>query len=565
MSKEHKTNVVPFPEETAVCSKRKEKFERGKKVDTSKIKDRKLKGFLNKYEEKYESSIKQAARFEVLNTEEAGFLETEEGEESWKIEQSEICKAVDITSASKHFELNLNQFGPYKIDYTRNGRHLLLGGKRGHVVAVEWMSKELMCEINVMEAVNGVQWLHSENMFAVAQRKYTYIYDNQGIEIHCLKALNETISMDFLPYHFLLVTGNKRSFLQYLDISVGKIISTTNTKTGPLNVMTHNPYNAVVCLGHTNGHVTMWSPNQKEALVKMPCHEKCAVLSMAVDSGGRYLATAGADRKMRIFDVRTYKALHTYKLRSPAMKLCFSQRRVLAAACQNVVEVFKDPCTQLQTDPYLRHETRKGATDIDFCPYEDVLGVGRQDGFVSLLVPGAGEPNYDGFESNPYRNKKQRREWEVKALLEKIQPDLITLDPTKLSKVDRVTAKQLEEDKIKRLGYTPEEPKFVPRNRKKGKNKAGHMERRKNIDIEKKRRQMVKEKVEAKRQKVEEEKESAAEKPSQNDGGKKDVQKKKEAKPVKEVEVSKPEVQQTTEEESEKKPAKYSALGRFKN
>ena len=54
---------------------------------------------------------------------------------------------------------------------------------------------------------------------------------------------------------------------------------------------------------------------------------------------------------------------------------------------------------------------------------------------LSLLLLGAGEANIDGLEVNPYQSKRQRQEWEVKALLEKIPADLIMLEPQNLTQV----------------------------------------------------------------------------------------------------------------------------------
>ena len=52
-----------------------------------------------------------------------------------------------------------------------------------------------------------IRWYHNELFFAVAQKQWTYVYDNQGLEVHCLKMLDNALQLQFLPYHFLLVAS----------------------------------------------------------------------------------------------------------------------------------------------------------------------------------------------------------------------------------------------------------------------------------------------------------------------------------------------------------------------
>ncbi|XP_020485167.2 WD repeat-containing protein 46 [Labrus bergylta] len=494
----------PFPGPAPISQDRVRKFKRKTKTKRSGSVGNKLRDVISRSEEASEMAQKQSARFDLLLPEDAGFLEGDEDEDTCTISQEDIADAVDITSGAKYFNLKLSQFGPYRVDYSKTGRHLLLGGRRGHVACVDWQSKQLMCEINVMESVNDVKWLHSEAMYAVAQKKWLYIYDTNGIELHCIRKFNDVLRMQFLPYHFLLATASATSFLQYLDVSVGKEVAAICTKTGRLDVMCQNPHNAIVHLGHHNGTVTLWSPNQKEALVKMLCHQG-GVRSIAVDKTGTYMVTSGMDKKLKVFDIRTFKPLNSYFLPAGSSCLSLSQKGLLSAATGDVVQVYRDVWSTTVTKPYMAHRVRGTVWGLHFCPFEDVLGVGHGDGFTSMLVPGAGEPNFDGLDANPYRSAKQRQEWEVKALLEKIQPELISLDPHELGQVDNAAFEQRHQDRVQALGFDPlAKAKFIPKYKKKGRSSAGSVERRKKQVAHEDQRDVIRETMEDK-MKIEEE------------------------------------------------------------
>ena len=103
-----------------------------------------------------------------------------------------------------------------------------IAGHKGHCAIFDWKSKSLKCEFNVKETIRDIKFLLDENLYALAQKKSVFIYDLNGIEVHRLKNHNEPLFLDFLPYHYLLVSSSRLGFLKYQDISTGAVVSGIN-------------------------------------------------------------------------------------------------------------------------------------------------------------------------------------------------------------------------------------------------------------------------------------------------------------------------------------------------
>eukprot|EP00466_Bigelowiella_natans_P009011 jgi/Bigna1/48085/estExt_Genewise1.C_220050 len=411
------------------------RYSRGEKMKTKPIEDKRLKHTMKRNEKEIHQASESAVRAEILLTEDAGYLEAEGMERTWRFKQKDIAKEVDVRTKDKIFNLDM-KFGPYFMDFTREGRYVLLGGKKGHLSVFEWKKFNLQTEFHVQETIRDVSLLHNHTMFAVAQKKYVYIYDNSGIELHCLRHHTDINRLEFLPYHFLLASIGKTGYLKYQDTSTGTIISQHRTKLGDCGVMVQNPRNAVLCLGHRNGTVTMWSPSMSDPLVKMLCH-RAPLTSAAVAQDGVHMVTAGLDGRVKIWDLRTYKELYNYYTVRPAAAISISQQGQLALGFGSHVNVWKEAFVKKQKDPYVVHEMPGHTVQrLQFCPYEDVLGISSSKGYSSIVIPGAGEANFDTFAANPFATKKQARETLVNQLLEKIPADMISIDSDLVGKID---------------------------------------------------------------------------------------------------------------------------------
>lgn len=429
----------------------------------SSIKDKKLRAGLAREHLSTKRAREHAAQAnEFLHQgavgEEAGLLEAEgDMERTASLTQNRIKDAVGIESATKSFSLDLSGgrggvgLGPYRSSYTPNGRKLLLAGRAGHLASFDWQTGKLGCEIQVRETVRDATWLHNDSFFATAQKKNVFIYDSGGAEVHRLKDHVDVQRLDFLRYHFLLVSIGSAGWLKYHDTSTGTLVAQHRTKLGPCSTMTPNPLTAVMHLGHSNGTVTLWTPNMPQPVLSLLAHRgPVSGVSVSSRDGGREMATAGLEGSIKVWDCRMLGkgAVREWVSRKPANDLRYSQRGLLAAAWGSHVSIYdtKAPVSsRAPPGPYLTNNFPKSEpVSLAWCPFEDVLGVGHNRGFDSLLVPGAGEPRFDSSELDPYEGKTARREREVRGLMDKIQPDMISIDPSFLGQLDDGSSKQFE-------------------------------------------------------------------------------------------------------------------------
>ena len=69
-------------------------------------------------------------------------------EQTWNVKQTDIVAAVDVGAAQKAFDLRLPDLGSYAVDFSRSGRHVLLGGR--------WVV--LLPRISLAQTTRAVGW-----------------------------------------------------------------------------------------------------------------------------------------------------------------------------------------------------------------------------------------------------------------------------------------------------------------------------------------------------------------------------------------------------------------------
>ena len=399
-------------------------------MSTKKIQDLRVKTKV-KRQKQFEAVVrKQLAVYNLINpSAEKGGIELEDPDvEDTRLSQEELIRHVDVGTRKKLFNFNLKG-GPFVVKPTRNGRHIVIGGKCGQLSVVDRTTMNPMCDFTVDENVLDVTFLHNYTMFAAAQRKCTYIYDSiSGAEVHCLKDHARVTHLDFLPFHFLLASWADNGIIRYLDTSTGQQVARHFSKMGPCHSFRQNMATSIINVGHGDGCVSLWSPALPEPLMKIRAHH-AAVTALACHDQST-LFTGGGDCKWKIWDLRKADMpVHTYSYKgAPPSSIDISQTGMVGIGNGVRIKIFSPEILKTGVHkPYLTHFAQDGVSSVRFCPFEDLLLLGKGEGIGTMLVPGSGSGDFDSYTNNPFETRTQRREGEVRALLDKLRPDMISL------------------------------------------------------------------------------------------------------------------------------------------
>lgn len=204
----------------------------------------------------------------------------------------------------------------------------------GHVAMMDWRSKDLLLEIHLKDKIRQARFLHSSELFALAQKNHLYIYDDHGVEIHKLPI---SLGIEYLPYHFLLASYCSNG-LTYYDTSTGNIVAQHHSRQ-PYTTISQNASNAVIALGTAKGTVEWWCPATGRPAVQI--FAGAAVSSISFHR--EYMVTASEN--VKVWDTRMMKVVHSYPTHKKTNGLTISATGILAINYGHETQFYKGGIT----------------------------------------------------------------------------------------------------------------------------------------------------------------------------------------------------------------------------
>ncbi|WP_331739792.1 protein kinase (plasmid) [Streptomyces sp. NBC_00015] len=215
-------------------------------------------------------------------------------------------------------------------------------------------------------------------------------------------------SVAFSPHGRLLATGGEDGSVQLWDLTTRTPIGDPLTgHNGPVRSVAFSPDDRLLATGGSG--VQLWAPTRLRvrarprtapttSLIFAPIGDSLTghdgpVLSVAFSPDGRFLATGGHDKAVRLWDPATRSPIGeplyyaNYGSDGPATSVAFSPDSSLLAIAYSVVASLWNLTTRRQVNTYLN-----SGSSVAFSPDGSLLASSGQDGTVCLWNPAARMP-----------------------------------------------------------------------------------------------------------------------------------------------------------------------------
>ena len=125
--------------------------------------DKKLNAQFHRNAKIQKIASKEAKRnLQYLENEPDGYMIPEnEIDKTLKVSQDYLKSILPKYNADNIFDLNLEDKAPFYIDYSRNGKYLLLAGEKGNISMLDWRDKNLITEFDTDSTISNIKYAYS--------------------------------------------------------------------------------------------------------------------------------------------------------------------------------------------------------------------------------------------------------------------------------------------------------------------------------------------------------------------------------------------------------------------
>jgi WD40 repeat protein len=204
----------------------------------------------------------------------------------------------------------------------------------------------------------------------------------------------------FVPDTPLLVSAGQDGRIGIWNWQTRETLHILSVDNHPVFSLAFDRQRQILVSGHGNGEIRIWQVRSGTKIAEWIAHDREAVYSLQISPDGRFLATGGSDRRIKLWDLASVAAENEERERSPLLQIdcqepvwsvAFSyDSQLLAIGCASGKIIIWDLTAASISHELIGHQDLVFA--LTFCPHGHLLASGSHDMTIKIWQPLTGEP-----------------------------------------------------------------------------------------------------------------------------------------------------------------------------